>query len=127
MHLDQLSSSVYRQHHLSLQINDELDVHTGLLDALDTELDGTGARMASARRRLARVARGAKENGTYVCVSVPAESCSSHFLARIDGDYRIAHSRVAHPHRRVQNMTRDVVTWIGWSSLYSITDGKMLG
>lgn len=63
-HLDHLSSSIHRQHHISLQINDELEVHTGLLDTLDTELDGTDARMARARRRLARVARGAKENGT---------------------------------------------------------------
>ena len=61
--LDHLSSSIHRQHHISLQINDELDVHTGLLGELDTELDGTQARMAGARRRLARVARGAKENG----------------------------------------------------------------
>lgn len=64
-HLDHLSSSIHRQHHISLQINDELDVHTGLLGALDTELDGTDARMVGARRRLARVARGAKDNGTW--------------------------------------------------------------
>ncbi|KAF8837400.1 hypothetical protein BDN67DRAFT_973032 [Paxillus ammoniavirescens] len=64
-HLDHLSSSIGRQHHISLQIGDELEVHTGLLDALDTELDGTDIRMTSARRRLARVARGAKENGMF--------------------------------------------------------------
>ncbi|KAF9234195.1 syntaxin-like protein [Melanogaster broomeanus] len=63
-HLDHLSSSIGRQHHISLQINDELEVHTGLLESLDSELDGTDARMTSARKRLARVARGAKENGT---------------------------------------------------------------
>jgi syntaxin 8 len=62
-HLDHLSSSIGRQHHISLQIGDELEVHTGLLDALDTELDGTGARMSSARRKLERVAQGAKRNG----------------------------------------------------------------
>ncbi|KAF9234194.1 hypothetical protein BU15DRAFT_65907 [Melanogaster broomeanus] len=61
-HLDHLSSSIGRQHHISLQINDELEVHTGLLESLDSELDGTDARMTSARKRLARVARGAKEN-----------------------------------------------------------------
>jgi len=64
--LDHLSSSIHRQHHISLQINDELEVHTGLLGVLDTELDGTQARMAGARRRLARVARGARENGACV-------------------------------------------------------------
>ncbi|KAF9223201.1 hypothetical protein BS17DRAFT_782544 [Gyrodon lividus] len=69
-HLDHLSSSIGRQHHISLQINDELEVHTGLLDALDTELDGTDVRMTSARKRLARVARGAKENGSTVTIAL---------------------------------------------------------
>ncbi|KAI6157273.1 syntaxin-like protein [Pisolithus tinctorius] len=67
-HLEHLSSSIGRQHHISLQINDELEVHTGLLDTLDTELDGTDARMRNARRRLGRVARGAKENGSTVII-----------------------------------------------------------
>ncbi|KAI6044545.1 syntaxin-like protein [Pisolithus marmoratus] len=51
VHLAHLSSSIGRQHHISLQINDELEVQTGLFDTLDTELDGTDARMRSARRR----------------------------------------------------------------------------
>lgn len=67
-HLTHLSSSIGRQHHISLQINDELEVQTGLLDTLDTELDGTDVRMRSARRRLERVARGAKENGSTVTI-----------------------------------------------------------
>ncbi|KAI6130958.1 syntaxin-like protein [Pisolithus croceorrhizus] len=67
-HLTHLSSSIGRQHHISLQINDELEVQTGLLDTLDTELDGTDARMRNARRRLERVARGAKENGSTVTI-----------------------------------------------------------
>lgn len=62
------ASSIGRQHHISLQINDELEVQTGLLDTLDTELDGTDVRMRSARRRLERVARGAKENGSTVTI-----------------------------------------------------------
>ncbi|KIJ58063.1 hypothetical protein HYDPIDRAFT_103340 [Hydnomerulius pinastri MD-312] len=68
--LDHLSSSIGRQHHISLQINDELEVHTGLLDSLDTELDGTDARMTRARKRLARVARGAKDNGSTVTIAL---------------------------------------------------------
>ncbi|KAI6129314.1 syntaxin-like protein [Pisolithus croceorrhizus] len=67
-HLTHLSSSIGRQHHISLQINDELEVQTGLLDTLDTQLDGTDARMRSTRRRLERVARGAKENGSTVTI-----------------------------------------------------------
>jgi hypothetical protein len=61
--LDRLSHSINRQHHISLQINDELDVHAGLLEELDTDLNRTESRMTTARRRLDRVAKGAKENG----------------------------------------------------------------
>ncbi|KAF8234513.1 hypothetical protein L208DRAFT_828805 [Tricholoma matsutake] len=67
--LDRLSHSISRQHHISLQINDELDVHTGLLEELDTELDRTESRMSSARRRLDQVAKGAKENGSIVAIA----------------------------------------------------------
>ena len=48
--------------------NDELDVHTGLLEGLDHDLDRTDSRLTGARRRLDRVAKGAKENG--MCDSI---------------------------------------------------------
>ncbi|KAJ3515047.1 hypothetical protein NLJ89_g2010 [Agrocybe chaxingu] len=67
-HLDQLSHSINRQHHISLQINDELDVHHGLLQDLDTDIDRTDTRMRRARRKLDRVARGVKENGSVVTI-----------------------------------------------------------
>lgn len=67
MHLDQLAHSIGRQRDLSLQINDELDVHTGLLQEMDEELDRTGNRLSQARRKLDRVARGAKENSEQRC------------------------------------------------------------
>jgi len=70
VHLDRLSQSINRQRDLSLQINDELDVHTGLLEDLDHELDHTGSRLTGARRRLDRVAKGAKENGSTVMIAV---------------------------------------------------------
>jgi len=69
-HLEQLSHSINRQRDISLQINDELDVHTGLLEELDTELDHTEGRLSGARRRLERVARGTKENGSTVMIVV---------------------------------------------------------
>ncbi|KAF8066793.1 syntaxin-like protein [Lyophyllum atratum] len=68
--LDRLSHSINRQHHISLQINDELDVHTGLLEELDTELDRTESRLTGARRRLDKVARGAKNNGSTVTIGL---------------------------------------------------------
>ncbi|KAI0795038.1 hypothetical protein C8Q75DRAFT_523740 [Abortiporus biennis] len=70
VHLDRLSQSVNRQRDISLQINDELDVHTGLLEGLDTDLDMTGSRLSGARRRLERVAKGAKENGSTVMIGL---------------------------------------------------------
>ncbi|KAJ3481601.1 hypothetical protein NLI96_g7542 [Meripilus lineatus] len=70
VHLDRLSHSINRQRDLSLQINDELEVHTGLLEGLDRDLDGTGERMRSARRRLDRVAKGAKENSSTVIIGI---------------------------------------------------------
>jgi syntaxin 8 len=48
-----------------MQINDELEVHTGLLEEMDHELDNTGIRLGRARQRLGRVANGAKEHGEY--------------------------------------------------------------
>ncbi len=60
--LDTLSQSIGRQHHLSLQINDELGEQAGLLDGLDEDLDRTGNSLSKARRRLDRVSKGAKDN-----------------------------------------------------------------
>jgi len=63
VHLDSLSHSITRQRDLSMQINDELDVHTGLLEELDHDMDNTGNRLSRAGQRLGRVAKGAKEHG----------------------------------------------------------------
>ncbi|EKM53295.1 uncharacterized protein PHACADRAFT_210994 [Phanerochaete carnosa HHB-10118-sp] len=68
--LDELAQSIGRQHGLSLQINDELDVHHGLLEGMDEELDRTGSRLSQARRKLDRVARGAKENSSTVMIGL---------------------------------------------------------
>ncbi|KAI0371912.1 hypothetical protein BV20DRAFT_964553 [Pilatotrama ljubarskyi] len=70
VHLDELSRSITRQRDISLQINDELDVHTGLLEGLDHDLDRTDSRLTQARRKLDRVARGAKENGSTVMIAL---------------------------------------------------------
>jgi syntaxin 8 len=65
VHLDSLSRYITRQHGISMQINDELEVHTGLLEELDHDLDHTGNRLGRARRRLGRVANGAREHGKW--------------------------------------------------------------
>ncbi|OCH90219.1 hypothetical protein OBBRIDRAFT_835206 [Obba rivulosa] len=69
-HLDRLSQSINRQRDLSLQIGDELEVHTGLLEELDTELDRTDSRLTRARRSLDRVAKGARENGSTFMIAL---------------------------------------------------------
>ena len=61
-HLDRLSQSIGRQRDISLQINDELDVHTGLLEELDTDLDHTHNRLSGAAKRLQKFSRGVKGN-----------------------------------------------------------------
>lgn len=64
--LDELSHSINRQHHISVQINDELDVHQGLLEDLDGGVDQTSGRLGTARRKLDRVAKGIKENSEFM-------------------------------------------------------------
>ncbi|KAF9481773.1 hypothetical protein BDN70DRAFT_875909 [Pholiota conissans] len=67
-HLDNLSHSINRQHHISLQINEELDVHHGLLTELDADIDRTQGRLGQARKKLDHVARGVKNNGSVVAI-----------------------------------------------------------
>lgn len=61
--LDALSASIGRQHHLSLQMNEELDTHANLLDEMDRDVEGTGARLGRASRRLDQFTRSVKEHG----------------------------------------------------------------
>ncbi|TFK23997.1 hypothetical protein FA15DRAFT_669969 [Coprinopsis marcescibilis] len=68
--LDELSHSINRQHHISLQIGDELEVHQGLLEDLDAGIDGTAGRLGSAKKRLDRVAKGIKENSSVFMIGV---------------------------------------------------------
>ncbi|KAF8154697.1 hypothetical protein B0H34DRAFT_661204 [Crassisporium funariophilum] len=68
--LDQLSHSINRQHHISLQINEELDVHSGLLQELDTDIDRTQGRLSRAQRGLDQVARGVKNNSSVVAIGL---------------------------------------------------------
>jgi len=68
--LDQLSHSINRQHDISININDELQVHHGLLESLDEELDHTEGRLSGARRGLDRFSRGMKGNGGTVTIAL---------------------------------------------------------
>ncbi|KAI0691502.1 hypothetical protein BC835DRAFT_1431836 [Cytidiella melzeri] len=68
--LDQLAGSIGRQRDLSLQINDELGVHHGLLEEMDEELDRTGNRLSQARKSLDRVAKGIKGNSSTFMIGL---------------------------------------------------------
>ncbi|EJD37666.1 hypothetical protein AURDEDRAFT_116745 [Auricularia subglabra TFB-10046 SS5] len=67
--LEQLGHSIRRQRDISIQIGDELDVHSGLLEQLDADVDGTERRMSGAQRRLDRVAEGARRNGSTIAIA----------------------------------------------------------
>ena len=61
--LNLLSSSIGRQNHLSVQIGDELDVHSDLLEDTDAAMDRTQQRLNRAKKRLDKVADNAKQHG----------------------------------------------------------------
>ncbi|KAI9750072.1 MAG: hypothetical protein M1815_002033 [Lichina confinis] len=60
--LDRLGESIGRQRELSMQIGDELDSQVQLLDDVDRHVDRHQTRLDTARRRLGKVARRAKDN-----------------------------------------------------------------
>lgn len=61
--LNLLSKSIGRQNHLSVQIGSELDMHHELLEETDHAMDRTADRLNKAKRRLDKVAGGAKQYG----------------------------------------------------------------
>ena len=69
-HLDRLALSVSRQHQLSLQISDELDSHLELLEDVDNLTENSQGRLATARRRLDKFSRKAKNNGSLLTIAI---------------------------------------------------------
>jgi len=105
-HLDRLSHSINRQRDISLQINDELDVHTGLLQELDTDLDHTESRLSRARRGLDRVAQGTRENGSLLPLfSVARLLMLASFCFRLDRNDWCPHSLTPDPNHCFQDVT----------------------
>lgn len=68
--LDELGVSIGRQRELSLAIGDELDDHAMLLDDVDERVDRHQGQLDGAKRRLAGVARKAKENWSMTTILV---------------------------------------------------------
>lgn len=62
-HLDTLSASLQRQHEMSLQMNEELDLHQELLEEFDGDVDRTGLRLGGAANQLDRLRSSIKDHG----------------------------------------------------------------
>ncbi|KAF8317672.1 hypothetical protein DL93DRAFT_2076770 [Clavulina sp. PMI_390] len=67
--LESLSGSIRRQRELSENIGEELDVHTGLLEDLESGIDNTALRLGGARRRLETFSRGARDNWSTLTIA----------------------------------------------------------
>ena len=61
--LDTISASLARQHELSLQMNEELDLHHELLQDLDGTAERTGLRIGGASDRLETLRHSLKDHG----------------------------------------------------------------
>lgn len=62
-HLDALSSSLNRQHEMSLQMNEELDLHQELLEEYDNDVNRTGLRIGGATNQMDRLRNSLKDHG----------------------------------------------------------------
>ena len=102
-HLDQLAQSIGRQRDLSLQINEELDVHHGLLEEMDEELDRTGSRLSQARRKLDKVAKGVKGNSTSPAVDLHT-ACSLSLPTRFHRHDWLDHLHLTYPDYYIQDL-----------------------
>ncbi|XP_038718824.1 syntaxin-51-like [Tripterygium wilfordii] len=58
--LEKLEGTVTSTKHIALAINEELKLHTGLLDDLDEHVDGTNSRLQRVQRKLAILNRNTK-------------------------------------------------------------------
>lgn len=64
-HLDALTASLNRQHEMSLQMNDELDLHHELLEGFDRDADNTGLRLGGASNQLEHLRNSLKDHGKF--------------------------------------------------------------
>ena len=64
--LDHLSASIHRQHNLSMRMNEELELQTGIIGSLDADVESTGLRLGGASTRLDRFRQSTREHGTLV-------------------------------------------------------------
>ena len=68
--LDLLSASIARQHSLSVQMNDELEMQSGLISGLDSDVEQTGLRLGGAGTQLERLGRRAGDHRSLLVIFV---------------------------------------------------------
>ncbi|KAF3614783.1 Syntaxin-51, partial [Capsicum annuum] len=68
--LDKLEETVTSTKHVALAINEELNLHTALLDNLDYHVDTTNSRLLRVQRRLAFLNKRTKGGCTWLCLLV---------------------------------------------------------
>ncbi|GAC92648.1 hypothetical protein PHSY_000202 [Pseudozyma hubeiensis SY62] len=61
-HLDALTASLNRQHEMSLQMNEELDLHQELLEEFDGDANRTGLRLGGATSQMDRLRNSLKDH-----------------------------------------------------------------
>lgn len=69
-HLDALTASLNRQHEMSLQMNEELDLHQELLEEFDGDANRTGLRLGGAMSQMDRLRSSLKDHGKYQLLRV---------------------------------------------------------
>jgi len=67
-HIDILSSSIVRQKEIAVTIHSELDVHSRLLDDLDSKVGKTTSGIERENRHLSKVSESAKVGGMWICI-----------------------------------------------------------
>lgn len=68
-HLEHLSASIGRQHSISMRMNEELELQSGIISGLDQDVEATGLRLGGAQTRLERFRESVREHGTYMYFS----------------------------------------------------------
>jgi len=69
-HIDILSSSIFRQKEIATTIHTELDVHSRLLDDLESKTDKTTYGIESTNKRVGRISQSAKVGGMWCVIIV---------------------------------------------------------
>ncbi|KAL9233679.1 hypothetical protein vseg_008643 [Gypsophila vaccaria] len=66
--LERLEESVYSTKHIALAVNEELNLHTRLIETLDQHVEATGSRLQRVARSLAILNRRTKDSCTCGCL-----------------------------------------------------------